>query len=143
MCIRDRFYNVVGNDQIDEPWLDEALAQYLTGLYYREVYGDQAEQDYRLSWKSRWDRIGSEAIPIGRPTSGYAPEEYSPIVYGRGPLFVAALEDLMGRERFAEFLRDYYRANTWGIATGDGFRALAEQHCGCDLGDMFRLWVDG
>lgn len=137
------FYNVVGNDQIDEPWLDEALAQYLTGLYYREVYGDQAEQDYRLSWNSRWDRIGSEPIPIGRPTSGYAPEEYSPIVYGRGPLFVAALEDLMGREEFAEFLHDYYRANTWGIATGDSFRALAEQHCECDLGEMFRLWVDG
>ena len=137
------FYNVVGNDQIDEPWLDEALAQYLTGLYYREVYGDQAEQDYRRSWNSRWDRIGGEPIPIGLPTNGYAPEEYSPIVYGRGPLFLAALEDFMGREEFAEFLRDYYRANVWGIATGDSFRALAEQHCECDLGGMFGHWVDG
>jgi hypothetical protein len=137
------FYNVVGNDQIDEPWLDEALAQYLTGLYYREVYGDQAEQDYRQSWNFRWARIGNEPIPIGLPTSGYSAEEYSPIVYGRGPLFVAALEDLMGRAEFAAFLRDYYRTNTWGIATGGDFRAVAEQHCGCDLGDMFSLWVDG
>jgi hypothetical protein len=136
------FYNVVGNDQVDEPWLDEALAQYLTGLYYREVYGDQAEQDYRQSWISRWDRIGGELIPIGLPTSGYAAEEYSPIVYGRGPLFLAALEDLMGREGFAGFLRDYYQTNTWGIVTSEDFRTAAEKHCGCDLGEMFAEWVD-
>lgn len=137
------FYNVVGNDQVDEPWLDEALAQYLTGLYYREVQGDQAEKDYRQSWISRWDRIGGEVIPIGLPTSGYTSDEYSPIVYGRGPLFLAALEDLMGRETFAEFLRDYYQTNTWGIVAGEDFRTMAEQHCQCDLGEMFAEWVDG
>lgn len=137
------FYNVVGNDQLDEPWLDEALTQFLTGLYYREVYGDQAEQEYRRSWVSRWDRIQSELIPIGLSTSRYAAEEYSPIVYGRGPLFLSELEDRMGREEFAGFLRDYVKTNRWGIATGDGFRALAEQHCGCDLGEVFATWVDG
>lgn len=136
------FYNVVGNDQVDEPWLDEALAQYLTGLYYREVSGDEVEQSYRQSWNSRWNRIGDEPIPIGLPTSGYTAENYSPIVYGRGPLFVAALEDQMGRETFAAFLADYYRTGSWDIATGDTFRALAEQHCQCDLGEMFAAWVD-
>ena len=136
------FYNVVGNDQIGEPWLDEALAQYLTGLYYREMYGVEAEQDYRQSWFSRWERIGSEPIPIGLPTTAYAAEEYSPIVYGRGPLFVAALEDLLGPETFAEFLRDYYETHRWGIATGETFRALAEEHCGCDLAEMYAEWVD-
>jgi hypothetical protein len=136
------FYNVVGNDQVDEPWLDEALAQYLTGLYYREVYGDQAEQDYRQSWTSRWDRIGDEPIPIGLPTSAYAAEEYSPIVYGRGPLFLAALEDHMGRQTFAGFLAGYYETHKWGIATGETFKALAEQHCRCDLSEMFAAWVD-
>ncbi len=136
------FYNVVGNDQVDEPWLDEALAQYLTGIYYREILGDEAEQGYRRSWTSRWERIGAEPIPIGLPTSGYAPEEYSPIIYGRGPLFLAALEDQMGSETFAGFLRDYYRTNRWGIATGEAFRDLAEQHCRCDLSGAFATWVD-
>jgi len=137
------FYNVVGNDQIDEPWLDEALAQYLTGLYYREMYGDQAEQDYRQSWTDRWDRIGGELIPIGLSTTEYTREQYSPIVYGRGPLFLAALEDQMGRDTFAEFLRDYYQSNIWAIVTRSDFQAKAEQHCRCDLGEMFDKWVGG
>lgn len=135
------FYNVVGNDQLDEPWLDEALAQFLTGWYYRETYGDQAEQEYRQSWTSRWDRIGQEPIPIGQPTSAYTADTYSPIVYGRGPLFVAALENVMGRTVFAGFLRDYFETNQWKIATGESFRALAEQHCRCDLDEMFAEWV--
>ena len=137
------FYNVVGNDQLDEPWLDEALAQYLTGWYYRETYGDQAEQEYRESWTARWDRIDREPIPIGRPTRAYTAETYSPIVYGRGPLFLAVLEELMGRDGFADFLRDYYETNRWSIATGASFRALAEQHCRCDLGPVFADWVGG
>jgi hypothetical protein len=137
------FYNVVGNDQLDEPWLDEALAQYLTGLYYREVYGDEAEEQYRQSWTTRWDRVEGKETPIGRSTAEYSAEEYSPIVYGRGPLFLVELEDLMGREGFAAFLREYIEFFTWDIATSDGFRSLAEQHCGCDLTDMFAEWVYG
>ncbi len=40
------WYSVVGNDQVDEPWLDEALANYSTGLYYRMVYDpDKAEAE--------------------------------------------------------------------------------------------------
>lgn len=135
------FYNVVGNDQVDDPWLDEAVVQYLTGLYYRDVYGEAAEQGLRESWVSRWDRIAGAEVPIGLATGAYTADEYSPIIYGRGPLFVALLEEEMGTETFAEFLRDYYQSNQWGIATGEGFRELAEQHCGCDLAGLFEKWV--
>ncbi|MGD9101361.1 MAG: FG-GAP-like repeat-containing protein, partial [Anaerolineae bacterium] len=39
------FYNVVGNDQSDQPWLDEAIVQYVTGLYHLDVGGERAAQD--------------------------------------------------------------------------------------------------
>ena len=32
------FYNVVGNDQQNEPWVDEALVQYLTYIYYKKYF---------------------------------------------------------------------------------------------------------
>ena len=135
------FYNVVGNDQIDEPWLDEAVVQYVTGLYYVDVYGQGAAQSYRGSWTDRWQRVERAEIPVGLPSQAYTDEEYSPIVYGRGPLFVAALAEEMGQERFDEFLRDYYTSNQWGIGTAEVFRQLAEHHCGCDLTALFEAWV--
>ena len=135
------FYNAVGNDQVDEPWLDEAIVQYITGLYYLDVYGEQAAQGWRSSWYDRWDRVDRAEIPIGLPAGDYEGSEYGAIVYGRGPIFVAALAEEMGQEPFDEFLRDYYESHKWGIGTGEAFRQLAEEHCQCDLMDLFQTWV--
>jgi aminopeptidase N len=135
------FFNAVGNDQIDEPWLDEAMAQYLTGLYYADAHGESAARDYRSSWDSRWDRVDRADIPIGLPVAAYEGAEYGAIVYGRGPLFVAALAEEMGQEPFDTFLHDYYQTHKWGIATSDSFKQLAEQHCQCDLTTLFEEWV--
>lgn len=135
------FYNIIGNDQVDEPWLDEALTQYATGLYYLDAYGEGAERSYRESWRSRWDRVEGANIPIGLPAGDYSSKEYGAIVYGRGPLFVAALAQEMGQETFDEFLWDYIYTFKWGVATSDGFRQLAEKHCQCDLTAIFEEWV--
>jgi aminopeptidase N len=137
------FYNVVGNDQVDEPWLDEALVQYVTSLYYLDTYGEGAARDFRGGWDWRWDRVNRAETPIGLPSAAYAEDEYSPIVYGRGPYFIMALAEEMGQEAFDNFLRDYYEAHKWGIGTDDAFRDLAERHCECDLSDLFEEWVHG
>jgi aminopeptidase N len=140
------FYNVVGNDQVDEPWLDEALTQYATLLYFGDQYGLAGEQGFRESLESRWERSDGEKIPVGLPVAAYSegglyPGTYGSIVYGRGPLFFEALQDEMGQASFGAFLRDYYHSHQWEIATTESLRALAEQHCGCDLEALFREWV--
>ena len=35
------WYSVVGNDEISEPWLDEALTEYSTVLYFEQKYGKE------------------------------------------------------------------------------------------------------
>jgi len=137
------FYNVVGNDEIDEPWLDEAVVQYATGLYYRDLYGQSAEESYQQSWINRWERIDREDIPIGLPSGAYEPEVYGPIIYGRGPLFVETLAETMGEDTFAAFLRDYVARHRWDIVTTETFRAQAEDHCNCNLTALFETWVEG
>ena len=135
------FYNVVGNDQIDEPWLDEAVVQYATGLYYLDKYGEPGYRGWRGSWIDRWTRADQAEIPIGLPVAEYPDGAYGAIVYGRGPLFVEALAEEMGQETFDAFLRDYYQSHAWDIGTGQAFRRLAEGHCQCDLTELFTTWV--
>ena len=135
------FYNVVGNDQINQPWLDESVVQYVTGLYFLDTYGKQGYQGYRDSWLSRWDRVQRSKIPVGMPAETYQGAEYSAIVYGRGALFVEALADKMGQATFDKFLRDYYGSHEWDIGTSASFRQLAEKHCQCDLTSLFDEWV--
>jgi aminopeptidase N len=135
------FYNVVGNDQVDEPWLDEAVVQYVVGLYYADTYGAQAQQAWQDGLDQRWSRVGYAEIPIGKPAESYEGREYGAIVYGRGPLFIAALAEEMGQDTFDAFLKDYYQTHRWGIGTGEAFRGLAEHHCQCDLTALFEEWV--
>jgi hypothetical protein len=136
------FYNAVGNDQMNEPWLDEAVGQYVTGWYFLDTYGQQGLESYRSSWLSRWDRVNREPIPIGLPAGSYQGKEYGAIVYGRGPLFIEALAQEMGQATFDQFLRDYYRSHKWGIGTAASFKQLAEKHCQCDLTPLFDEWVN-
>ena len=135
------FYGVVGNDQLDEPWLDEGMAQYATLIYYEDAYGPDAAGGFRQSLERRWHAIDQFDVPIGQPVEAYSPQEYSAIVYGRGPLFIVALAEEMGEEAFDAFIKDYYQTYKWGIATSADFKALAEQHCACDLASLFEEWV--
>jgi aminopeptidase N len=135
------YYSVIGNDQPNEPWVDESLTQYATYLYFVDQYGESGAEGFRQSFVSRWDVLDQADIPIGLPAGDYQGSEYSAIVYGRGPLFFETLSDTMGEAIFNEFIRDYFQTYKWGISTGSGLKALAEEHCGCDLSPLFDAWV--
>jgi hypothetical protein len=135
------WYNVVGNDQVNAPWLDEALTQFSTYFYYDQAYGKPGTQGAIDSWRSRWARVGDAEKPIGLPVGAYSEGEYSAIVYGRGPLFLIALRDRIGPDKMAELLRRYYAEYAWKIATPETFRSLAEEVAGQPLGDLWAKWV--
>jgi len=135
------FYSVIGNDQPNEPWIDESLTQYATYLYFVDQYGESGASGLRQSFVSRWDSVDDAEIPIGMPAGEYEGAEYSAIVYGRGPLFFEALSDTMGEAVFDVFIRDYYQTYKWGIVTGRDLKALAEEDCNCDLTPLFDAWV--
>ena len=133
------FYNLIGNDQVDEPWLDEALAQYATYQFYRDERG--AGEALRQSFESRWDRVERAATPIGLPVYLYTDRDYGAIVYGRGPLFIIALEEKVGSQVFERFLKQYADKFAWKNVDSAAFQGLLEENCGCSLDDLFREWV--
>lgn len=135
------FYNFVGNDQLDDPWLDESLTQFITLQYYADQYGKSGEDGFRAGLEGRWARVNNENIPIGMPVADYQGAEYGAIVYGRGALFFIALRGEMGVEAFDSFLKEYTKSLSWGIATPEYLQSLAEQKCACELEDLFAEWV--
>jgi hypothetical protein len=139
------FYNQVGNDQQNEPWLDESLAQYAVWLYYRDIYGDgTATAGLTNYWTSCWQSLEKPDLPIGLPAAEYASSrEYVGAVYCRGPLFMQALEETMGSQNLDAFLRQYVASYSWQIVTGADFRQMAEETCHCDLSQIFETWVYG
>jgi aminopeptidase N len=135
------FYNMVGNNQLDEPWLDESLTQFVTWQYYADRYGSGGATGFEQSLRSRWAQVDNQAIPIGLPVADYEGAAYGAIIYGRGPFFFDALRNEMGKDTFDAFIKDYTTSNEWGISTTDSMKQLAEKDCSCDLSVLFKEWV--
>lgn len=136
------FYSLIGDDQLREPWLDEAAASYTEVLYFEHTEGpDAARQHLDHFWLYVFSSDEPD-LPIGLPIVEYpSGNEYGLLVYGKGALFFDALRRELGDEVFFQFLRAYYDTYRYGFATGTGFQAVAEETCACELDELFDLWV--
>jgi len=138
------FYSVIGDDQLLEPWLDEAAASYTEVLYAEKIHGAAAAQHYLAYFKNEVSSASDPNQPIGLPVDSYAAlDDYAAIVYARGAVFFDTLRQQLGDKMFFQFLHDYYQHYKYGFATSAGFEQVAESTCACDLKPMFQKWVFG
>ncbi len=135
------FYNLVGNDQLNQPWLDESLAQFATWQYFSDRRGNDWAEGFKQALDDRWSAVDHEKIPVGQPVSAYTGRAYSAIVYGRGAFFFFALRDEVGQDVFDQFLKEYTRRYTWQIASTTGIEQTAEETCHCSLETLFSAWI--
>ncbi|MCB0162786.1 MAG: M1 family metallopeptidase, partial [Anaerolineae bacterium] len=79
------WYSLVGNDQIDDPWLDESLTNYSTVFYWEAYRGSDAAESviegfFTGPYKAAQERVGDRAVT--GPVSAYTEGEYSAFIYG-------------------------------------------------------------
>lgn len=123
------FYGLVGSDQVTEPWLDEALAEYSGYLYYERFLPDDAEW-----W---WSYAVDQWAPTGK--IDYLIYEfrdnrgYTDAVYRRGAQFVRDLRQAMSDPAFFEFLGEYQRRYAYRLATSRDFFSLVGEFTTADL----------
>jgi hypothetical protein len=138
------WYSLVGNDQVDEPWLDEALTQYSTLIYFEEVHGkgvaDSIRKDYFEGGYQQTVEEGRDAV-VAQPVAAFSPEDYGPIVYVKGPLFFHALRQQVGYDTYIEIMRRYLEQHKYGIATPESFLAVAEEVSGQSLDEIYHRWI--
>jgi aminopeptidase N len=136
------FYGLVGDDQLDEPWLDEAAATYTEVLYFEETQGAGAATGMLSAFRDLLRSHPRPGTPIGMPVEAYdSIQDYGLFVYLKGALFFDALRARLGDDLFFEFLQTYFETHRYRTASGEAFQSLAEQTCGCELDPLFDLWV--
>ena len=140
------WYSMVGSDQVDEPWLDEALTNYSTLIYVEDIHGQREAQSILARYfEGPYRQVvekGRDAV-VAQPVAAFSEEDYSPIVYGKGPLFFHALRQEVGDETYFAIMREYLRQHKYKIATPESFMRVAESVSGRDLDAIYKQWILG
>lgn len=130
------WYGVVGNDQVYEPWLDEALARYSELVYYEAIYPDAVS----WWWQNRVDQW-APAGPVDATIYDYQDTRtYVHNVYGRAAHWIQDLRDRLGDSAFFAFLQSYYRHYAWQRVTRTDFFSLLYQESERPVDDLVRAY---
>ena len=114
------WYSVIGNDEISEPWLDEALTEYSTVLYFEEKYGKEVGSKLIKTMEIQTRNYSSE--DIFKSTTQYKNSiDYSLNVYTKGALAFNEVRNKVGDEVFFETLKEYYNTYMFQNVNGAKF----------------------
>jgi len=134
------FYAGVGNDVIEDPWLDESFATYLSYLFLDAFAGPGVASGTLDSWERTYDRARSGAPDATVATPLYAFSQsstYSAFVYSGGAVFLHAVREAIGDAAFFAALGAYYADNLGRIVTPSDLLASFETACGFPLDDLY------
>ncbi len=132
------FYAGVGNDVIENPWLDESFATYLSYLFLDAFARPGVAAGTLESWEESYDRARKDTnATIATPLYAFSgSSSYSAFVYSGGAVFLHAVREAIGDAAFFAALVAYYADNLGRIATPSDLLASFEAACGCPLEDL-------
>jgi hypothetical protein len=137
------WYSLVGSDPTQNPWMDEALAQYSVAIYIRNREGEAAYVAALQAFQGQYGGYiaSHDDQLIGGPVTDYPANAYFYMVYQKGPLFYAALDAAYGYTSVITMLQDYFAAYRYDIATPGDMLNSYEATLGDDLDPLFEEWV--
>lgn len=135
--IHQWFYSMVGNDQFDYSFLDEAITTYSSALYYRDKFGIEGYNgllDYRDSLKPSKSEDYEKSLDNSLlSTVSEMGDKYGLMIYYHGPTMIRYYIDefLEGDiDQFVDVLRVYFEEYNGSVATLTDFLDILEEETG-------------
>lgn len=147
------WYNVVGNSEYDNGWLDEGLTEYSTALFYeinsnegidKDLIIKNAYSNYLLFVEVYGDVYGELDTSMDRNLSEFKTEpEYVYLTYVKGMLLFDTLREILGMYKFTKCLQTYYKQNSFKIAKPEDMISAFEKASNTKLETIFKSWIEG
>ncbi len=133
------WYELVGNDQALEPWLDEALATYSERIFYENNY----PANISWWWQFRVNFFKPLGFADGSVYDYNSFRAYTNAVYFRGALFLDALREYMGFGNYAKLIKAYAERYAYQRATTEDFFALAREIVNLNYDPLIAQYFSG
>ena len=145
------WYAVVGNDQVNNAWMDEGLTEFTTGMFYEQnpSYGiDNSKRiaDALSAYVLYYDAFKNAHADTSmqRKVSDFStPFEYTYMTYVKGELMFSSIRDVVGEKAFVKALRYYYNNYKFSQAKPDDLIGCFEKSCNKEMKNYFSSWLDG
>ncbi|MDE6398007.1 MAG: M1 family metallopeptidase, partial [Clostridiales bacterium] len=143
------WYGIVGNDQVANAWMDEALAEYSTTLFYKNhpAYGVKYEDriaDAMGGFSLYCELSKCSDTSMNRALGDYASSaEYSYMTYVKGQLMYDNLNKMLGEQTLTAGLRNYVSKCAFTTAQPDDLIACLEQTSKRELKAFMVSYIDG
>ncbi len=132
------FYSTVGNNQLTDPWLDEAMTTFVTTEYVRANFPSYYDASYQaMTANATTSRPSSAGV-----YSGFASEnQYTAAVYDSATVMLSKVRKSMGDDSFYAALRDYYATYKFKRARPEGLLTILQAHSQADLKSIFAAYL--
>lgn len=115
------WYQLIHNDPVNYPWMDEGISEYASKLYYQAIRGRSYGENLQARrWQAVIDLLTArgEDAPLNQPVAVYNNgAQYESVVYGKGALFYDAIRQALGERQFEAFLKSYQKNYRFQIVT--------------------------
>ena len=147
------WYGMVGNNQIENAWQDEALAEFSTALFYK--YNPEYNIDFEKHFTNLkasyqvFEKVYTEVLKdldksMNRSIDEFNTEpEYTYLTYVKGNLMFKALYDSMGEKKFLNALQEYLKEHKFKVATPQNLIDCFSKESGSDMTSFFENWLSG
>lgn len=138
------FYGLVGNDEVQEAWVDESLTDYAAMSYMKEREPEEASSyiNYRTQRSNYSLQYRKQGLAVWQPVNGFPNwESYSDLVYSRGAMMLWNLREKWGAGRVNHALKQYVEKHSYQQATGEDVIAAFSEEAGIDATPYFAYWL--
>jgi hypothetical protein len=130
--IHQWWYVGVGNDEFNNPFLDESLTVFTTAYYFEKEYGKYHENG--VDYVIRSGIYPSNILPLDSSVSDFNDwGDYGETIYRRGPAFFEDLRQKVGEEKFIKILQNYYERYLFKNATIEDLLNVIEETAGKEI----------
>jgi hypothetical protein len=151
------FYGILGNNEMDEPWLDEGINTFSEERYFREKYGDEGnylinEKLKRFMPQANSRYIGQmvnyvySANKMNQPvlTRSFKSSDigqYAASAYMKPANMIWWLNSYLGKSSFDKVMQGYYRDNRFKHVTTEDFFESVKKYSSRDIKPYFEPWL--
>jgi hypothetical protein len=148
------FYGVLGNNELEEAWLDEGFAAYSEMRYLEDKYEDDGwllkvpfpvRPSRRYFHQLVYYIIQTNGLesPVLTPAYRFvnAPIAYENSAYSKPALFLRYLNNYLGHDTFDVILKRYCQNHRFEHVKSEDFIAVCEKESGQDLGTLFEHFL--